>query len=283
MVVVPVERILASVLVLFAFLGPWTRHVAVMFGLAEFERTSVIDMTLYMLTKIPESFLLGAAYFVAVPILLLLLRYFFPRAANIVHYCLTMLLMVLSVCALPIFFAPGGDSPRNVVNVMGEIFVADLVVMFAWHAVLCLCTRALPTWSLAFGPLFGLGQYLFIEEKRPSSIAGGVAALYLCIGGLYRGYRLIETQGHNVFTNTVPFDEWYGYELYALFSIGGGFLLLCASTPVPRRFIEFVEVVLYLVLVNANVGAGWIASRGVVRPRLVTPRRPFRLNARDAS
>ena len=162
---------------------------------------------------------------------------------------------------------------------MGDIFVSDFVVMFVWHAILCLYDEYIPAWTIALGPLFGLGRYLFKKGCRPSSVIGGIVALYSCIGSLYRGYALIDGA---VFTQTIGFHEWHGYEIYAAVNIIGGFVVICASTPVPRRLIEFIEVVLYLILTNANVAAGWIASKGIVRPRLCTPRTPFRWKSESA-
>ena len=276
------DYIAASLLVFVTFIGPWSRHIAVLFGLSEFENHSVIDMSVYMIKKVPESFLLGAPYFVILPLLLILLRYFFPRAANLLHYSMTVVCMAGSIIAVPLLWIPmHGD--RETPNIMGDIFTSDFVVMFAWHSILSLYCKTLPAWTICFGPLYALGAYLFISNERPNSIAGGIAVLYLCVGSLYRGYQLAESMGDSVFTQTVGLGEWYGYEIYAAINVIGGFVLIAASIPVPRRLIEFVETLLYLILLNANVAAGWIASTGVTRRRLCTPRMPFKWKSSASS
>ena len=269
------DRSLVTVLVLIGAIGPWTRPIAIVFGLSEFERYSVVDMTTRMALKIPESYLLGAPYFIGVPLVLILLRYFLPRVANLVQYIVVISGMAASIATLPLLWIPVA-SQRTDPNVMGDIFVSDFVVMAVWHSILCLYDEYLPPWSFAFGPLFGLGLYIFKDDERPASVIGGVVALYSCIGSLHRGYAIAESLGDSVLTQTVGIGEWYGYEIYAAVNIIGGFVLICASTPVPKRLVESVEVILYTILTNGNVGAGWIASMGFVRGRLRTPKPPFR-------
>lgn len=262
-----VDRTVCLCLVFVAAVGPWTKDVAQTFALHRFEENSVIDMAWYCFLKIPLSFLYGLPYFVGVPVVLILVRFFFPRLAGLLQTALLWLAALASVVTLPLFLVT--YRPRATPNVMGQVFFADLVVMWVWHAILCLYDEYLPASSLAGGPLLGLALYLRKPAPRPCSMLGGVAALYACIGSLYDGYQQSEALGYSVFTQTVGLSEYYGYEIYAVVSVVGGFVLICASTPVPKSLLELAEVVVYLVLTNGNVALGWIMSQGLVRPALI--------------
>lgn len=263
-----VDRVVGGLLVFVSAIGPWTKDVGRLFALSEFETQSVIDMAWFMFKKIPISFLYGFPYFVGVPLVLIIVRYFFPRLAGVIQTFLIWLSCVASVVTLPLLCI--SYRPRDEPNIMGDVFAADMIVMWVWHAILCLYDEYLPPSSLVGGPLLGLAIYLRKPPPRPSSIIGGIAALYACIGSLYAGYMKSEQLGLNVFSQTVAADEWYGYEMYALVTIVGGFILICASIPPPRSMPELFETVLYIILTNANVAAGWVASAGVLRPPLVS-------------
>ena len=263
----------ALVLLGVSCVGPWTAPLAQMFGLREFEGQSVVAMATYMARKIPESFAKGFAFFVVVPVVLIVLRGVAPRGADVVQAIVGVGCEVASIATLPLFWVVV-ERPPGVVNVMGEIFVVDLATMYIVHAALVFGARALPPWTLACGPLFGMARYLRLPVDRPQSLLAGVAALYINVGSLYSGYRLIEGLGYSVFTQTAALGEWAGYELYAGVNVIAGFVLLCASTPAPRGFggwrgyAQLLDTVLYVILCNGNVAAGWIASRGVWRPPL---------------
>ena len=262
-----------TLLISFLFIlsvGPWTIGAAQMMSLSVYETKSVVDMSWFMFKKIPLSFLYGFPYFIGVPVLFLLFRYFFDRYADIVQLTLIYFSKIVSICTIPLLFVRY-DSIRSTSNIMGEVFTADLITMFVIHAILCIQTN-LPSSSIAGGPLFGLAVYLRRDAgERISSLLGGVVALYLNVGALYTGYIKSESLGLQVFSQTLLFSEWFGYELYACVTVVLGFVLICASVPIPKSFVDLAETIAYLVLLNANVGAAWIASKGVVRRALRSP------------
>lgn len=262
-----------------SLVGPWTIPVYRLFGAGEYERVSVIDMAVHLAKKIPASFACGFYLFVIVPVFFIGLRAARARASNVVQASIAIACEVASLATLPLFWIPYGGAERA--NVMGDVLVVDLVTMYVVHAVLVFGARALPAWSLACGPLFGIARYLRSKTAgRPSSILGGILALYANVGGLYRAYvTLHEEFGLEVLTQTVRFDEWRGYELYAAVNVIGGFVLICASIAPPssirtwRGIVELLEIVLYVLLLNGNVAAAWIASEGFWRAPLVPVKR----------
>lgn len=264
-----------------SLIGPWTVPVYRLFGLSEFEQVSVIDMSVYMAKKIPMSFGQGFVPFVLVPACFVVLRSVWPRCANILQACIAIVCEIASIVTLPLFWIPFGRS-RHSANIMGDVFVVDLVTMYITHALLVFGARALPPWSLACGPLFGLARYIRTNaDTRPSSLLGGVLALYANVGGLYRAYTALHDEfGLDVFTQTVGIHEWRGYEVYAAVNVVGGFVLICSSIPPASKIKtwrgvgDLVELTLYVILLNANVAAAWIASRGVWRAPLVAAK-PF--------
>lgn len=262
-----------------SLIGPWTVPVYRLFGLCEFEQVSVVDMSVYMAKKVPLTFGRGFVPFVLVPVCFIVLRSVSSRAANILQACIAVVCEVASIITLPLFWIPSGGSASNV---MGDVLVVDLVTMYIIHGLLIFGARALPPWSLACGPLFGLTRYIRTNaDTRPSSLLGGVLALYANVGGLYRAYNVLHDEfGLDVFTQTVGYHEWRGYEMYAAVNVVGGFVLICSSIPPAfnlktwRGFGNLFELILYVILLNANVAAAWIASRGVLRAPLVAAK-PF--------
>lgn len=265
------EWLAASCFALVLSAGPWTTSVARLFALRAFEERAVFDMARHLAAKTPASLALGSPYFVGVPAALLLLRLCSPRRADALVAGLAWIGACASLLLAPLLLLPRSD--RAAPNPMGSVFAVDLVLMWAWHVLLCLGDGGLRPASLAFGPVFGLCEYIRLEPPRPSSLAGGVAALYASVPALYSAYRACEELGHATLSQTVSPNEWHGYELYAAFSVVFGFVLLCASAPLPRSLGAGAELFLYLLLLNANVAAAWIASRGVRRGEPVWPPR----------
>lgn len=270
----------ALCLVAVSVVGPWTVPLSRLFALSEFERVSVVAMASYMAQKIPKTFALGFHFFVLVPMSFIGLRFCAARRADMLQSAIAIACEIVSIVALPllwIYISRPVSSP----NVMADVFVMDLVTMYLTHVAFIFGVPTLQAWTLACGPLFGMARYLRIRaDVRPSSILGSVAALFVNIGGLYRAYMVLDSAfGLDVFTFTVPFYEWQGYELYAAVNVIFGFVLLCASTPAPATVItrrgcaELIDVLLYVILLNANVAAAWIATRGVWRPSSVAVKR----------
>lgn len=266
----------AAVLALAAasFFGPWTVGVATLFGLSMYESSSVAEMVWYLVQKIPASFQKSPGLFIGVPVLLVALRGGFPRWAHRLQALVLLAGMASSVATLPLLLVTTpGDARAAPHNVMGDIFVADLVTMYGWHLTLCFgLDEAVPAWTVLCGPLFGLCRYIWSEtDARPNSLLGSSVAFYFNVGALYRGYKILEADGHDVFVHTVEFGEWRGYELYAAVNVIGGFLVICSSIPFPTSLSTFVDTLGYVVGLNGNIAAGWIASEGVYRPPLSVP------------
>ena len=270
------EKCIFFSLLFVSLLGPWTRPLAIIFGLSEFEETTVSKMVLFMLKKTPISLAYGSPYFIGVPFFLVLLRAFFERWASALQRALLVSSMVASIVSVIFLWIPL-QTDRAATNIMGDIFVGDMVTMWAVHAALC-ALGDLPLWSIVFGPLFGLCIYI-AQKKKPSSFLAGLVCIYVNIGTLYRGYLELESIGKEVFTQTLGIGEWYGYEIFAGVQVVLGFLILCASIPTNqfklktlRGTLSVLETVLYVILLNANVAFGWIASAGFLRGPLVRAR-----------
>ena len=266
------ERLVALTLFLTLSVGPWTPHLFTRFGLSEFESFSVVDMTVRMLGHMWVTFLTQWS-FLAVPIVLIIVRASCPRLANVLQLCLLFVAQALSILALPLLWLPNGLDSHRTHHPLGDVLVSDVVTMSVVHAGLILA-RVLPAWSFSCGPLFGLCYTVQLDEcKRLSSLFVGVAALYANIGALHRGYRLMnDVYKKEIFVQTHSIDEWLGIELYAGLTVVMGFLVICASLPPPSNVRSwsgagsFLDMAFYIILLNANVGAAWIASRGVFRP-----------------
>ena len=261
---VAVEQWFLALLLFVLAIGPWTRGLAILFAFGEFERQSVIEMTWYLLRKTPVSLWYGAPYFVVVPFVLISVRVWFPRIGAWIRAVLQFVGIGLSLALLPMMFLP---TDRLVTNPMAQVIAADLFAMWMWHAILCLIGD-LPPWTLVCGPLFGLVFHLTQVNPRRNSIIGGIGVLYLHIGVLYRGHADLEAMGHALLTNTISLVEWGGYEFYGLVTVVWSFLVISVSVPVPQTCAELLETILYIILLNANVAAAWIASMGVFRRRL---------------
>jgi hypothetical protein len=271
------EWLLAVCLLGVSAVGPWTVTLARCFGTSEFEHTSVVDMAAFMLRKIPPTLAGGVGYFVGTPVALLTLRAFCNRGADTLQAVLAIACEVVSVASVPLFWIARTRTPA-LPNAMADVLVADFVTMCLVHVGLVLGTGTLPAWTLAGGPLFGLSQYLRLKQPRPRNFLVALVALYINVGALYRGYRVLQVLGHEVFTQTVPLWEWAGYELYAAASVVGGFVLIAASIPPPaprslRGLADLADLTVFILLLNANIGAAWICERGVDRTSLVRSRR----------
>ena len=246
-------------------IGPWTRSLAQIFAIAEFERRSVVDMAWYLLRKTPASLWYGAPYFIVVPFVLLALRVVSARVADRIRLVALGAGTCFSVGLLPLLFMPSKDI---VEHALGRVIAADFYAMWVWHAILCVLDDV-PPWTLGCGPLFGLCFHLYTRKQRANSLIGGIAVLYLHIGILYESHAELHALGHPTLTNTKPFSSWQGYELYALVTVVWSFVVICASIPTARTIVGWAEICAYLILVNANVAAAWVASVGVVRAALI--------------
>lgn len=272
-----VEKIFFFTLLFVSLVGPWTPRLAIIFGLSEFENNTVSSMILFLLKKMPISLGYGAPYFIGVPMFFILLRACFGAWASRAQKAILIVSMAASIVSVFFLWIPLGNGRRATENVMGDVFVGDVVTMVAVHGGLCI-VGILPRWSFAFGPAFGLSLYV-AKKKRVSSFLLGLACIYVNIGTLYRGYLRIEALGKEIFSQTVSIEEWYGYEIFAGLQVVFGFLLLCSSIPTKelnltsvRGTLAIVETVVYVVLLNANIAFGWIASNGIFRGDLVRAR-----------
>lgn len=266
------EYALFASLALVLAVGPWSRTIATLFALSEYEDTAAIHMIVRLFRAVPATFLSTSALgFVVVPVGLVGLRRLRPRAAARAQDALLAVGCVVSVATLPLALfwrAPPRDGP----NAVGHVFTVDLIQMCAWHFLLCASGDLRPS-SVVGGPLLGLCLHLRRRaQARQSSIVGAIFVLYSSIGVLYRAHLASErSDGSLRLTHTVPFDEYDGVELYAIVSVIYGFVVIASSCPAPQGAAEALETAAYLVLLNANVAAAWIASRGVRRRALVEP------------
>lgn len=254
-------------------LGPWTRDVFRRLGASEYEAYAVSTMAATLARRAVATFATEWTFSV-VPLLFLLVRSCCPRAAGVVQLGGVLVAQATSVACLPLIFVLENGASRDAPHAMGDVLVADAVTMLVIHCALIACD-ALPGWTLACGPLFGLGHSLR-RSHRPSSILAGVAALYANVGALHRAYRTMSAQGNDTLVHTLPLSAWSGVEVYAAVTVVGGFLVICSSLPAirtpcsRRRLAEAAELLAYTVLLNGNVAAAWIASTGVWRAPLVT-------------
>ena len=262
-----IEKWTFFVLVFVLGLGPWMQGVFEVLGFDSFQNHKVVDMIVDMVIKIPRTFWTGALYFVIVPFVLLFMRKIRRRFSIIVYYFLLKLAPYVSVMSLIVCMSLPSSSRLNS-NAVGEVFVLDLLYMFMWQVVLII-NQEISYTSIIFGPLFALSMHLGKEPPRYYSITTSVLVLYLTIGGLYKGYS---RQNGDIFEIDVPLSEWTGLELYSGISIIYSFILICSSIPFPKSIIEFLEVCLYLILLNGNVAAAWICMTGFVRRE---PKKPY--------
>ncbi len=262
------DNLVAALFVFVCILGPWTKFIAKIFGFNEWTETSAYDMAVYMLSdKMVPSFARGAPLFIGVPVIALVIRACSSRAAYTVQRAFLLIGGAVSVCALPLLFMTN-KTDRVRPNVMGEVFTADAISMWIVHVVLCFHVRVVPAWSVALGPSFGLVLFL-VQKSRDSSIVMAIIVLYANVGSLYRAYRILEVFDINVLTQTIPADEWNGYEIYSLMTVVSSFVIICTSIPTPQNRLELAETVLYIVLLNANVASAWATPRGFFRRPLV--------------
>ena len=177
-----------------SMLGPWTMTVCRLFGASEWERASVIDMSTSMLRKAPRALASNIPMFVLTPLLFVAWRRLRPRGADVLQSAIATACEIASAAALPLLLWGGGGGEASTPNVTGELLVMDLVTMYATHVLLIFGAQALPPRSLAGGPLFGLARHLRDgPEARPSSLPGGIFALYANVGALHRGFRLMSS------------------------------------------------------------------------------------------
>lgn len=269
-------RIVALAFFFSLCVGPWAVKVYSALALGEFESFAVIDMTVWLLGRMWLTFYTQLSL-LAVPLLFVCCRAAFPRSVSVAQWVLILLAECASVIGLPLLVAVVGREDG--VHPIGNVILADAFGMVCIHA-LFIAARILPAWSFLCGPLYGLCYTIRLhEDRRYSSLVGASLILYLNIGALHRGYRMMkDLYGESLFQQTHSLDEWLGAELYSGLTVVAGFAVISASLPAPhtplctwRGVASIVEVVFYIVLLNANVGAAWIASRGIVRPSLHRP------------
>lgn len=269
-------RIVALALFLSLCIGPWTIDVYSALAVGEFESFAVIDMAVWLLGRMWLTFYTQWSL-LAVPLLLVCCRAAFPRALCVAQWLLILLAECASVIGLPLLVAVQGRE--HGVHPLGNVLLSDVFGMVCIHAAL-IAARILPAWSFLCGPLYGLCYTIRLpEDRRYSSLLSASLILYLNIGALHRGYRLMkDLYGESLFQQTHSFDEWLGAELYAGLTVVLGYAVIVVSLPAPhapvcswRGFATIVELMLYIVLLNANVGSAWIVSRGIVRPSLHRP------------
>lgn len=259
-------------------LGPWTPNLYTRMGFCEFSRSTVSTMVYELFGKVGKTFVANPS-FVLIPFAFLSLRKVCPQIASSLQSTLVLFGYIMSVLCLPILFIPG-DAVDN--HPMGDVLVGDTLTLSLVHAVLIVMYEV-PAWSFVCGPLFGICYVLRMAEiERPNSIFGGIAILYLNIGCLYRAYQNIDMKGHAIFAQTLSIDKWAGIEIYSAITVVAGFIIICSSVAPPQHLFtargggQLLEICIYIILLNANVGSGLIASCGLLRDPHVTPR-PFRL------
>ena len=247
-----------------------TTDVFTMFGLREYEEFRITDMAWNLLQKAYIT-LTRHITFIGIPFVFMILRKVLPKAANMLQFAITITMQGLSIVALPLcFFLPGRNSGEHP---LGNVLVADFITMLVVHAYYVLIGM-LPPWSFSCGPLFGLGHTL-VKKEKPSTISGAIVAMYANVGALHRAYRMMGILGHDTLAHTLEINKWRGYELYSAVNVVGAFFIISSSIPVPskifsgRGLLELVEICFYIILVNANIGAAWLASAGIVRPSLI--------------
>jgi hypothetical protein len=306
-----IEKFTFFLLLLVFFVSPWTKGIASLFSLSTFEEESVFDMTIYLIQKMPASLYYNGLLFLLPPFLLLLLRLLqkglsyavssslcrshpllfklvlflkWADLPNLILCFFSAVAMCVSFILLPLLLVPTPDPGSQVrqgerspidTNYMGNLLSTDFFLMGGFHSFLVL-QGSLPPSSLAGGPLFGLSLFLLLpEEKRRgkdvSSLPLSLFLLYTCIGALFNAFSHFDSVGSSLLEQSFPFSQWYGYELYSLATIVGGFLLISSSIPLPTTPLQLIEAVVYIVLLNANVAAGWAFSAGYFRPPLLSP------------
>lgn len=254
-------------------IGPWSTLVARVLELGVYERISVADMARDLVPAIFPSLLRGAAYFLVPPVLCIGLRAWKPRIANAFQLLVLALASIASVVTWPLFWVRAGPDDRSSGdNYMGQVLSADLFTLWGWHAFLALTTTTqIPPATLPFGPALGLAWHL-TKSRRLTSLWAGVAALYVNVAAIYTAHaKMQQNFGVDTLNQTIALNEWRGYELFAAVQVIAVFLAICVSLPVPRRILEGIETVFYIVLLNGNVAAAWAASTGIWRQPLVIP------------
>lgn len=255
-----IERFLYVIVMLVALVlitSPWTQHVARLLSVSTYERESMKDVCLYLATKFGPSFQLGALPFVIGPLAIVGLRALVPNQAQYAYSWAIVMGKFVSIATFPLLFLHVPD--REDENPVGRVFAFDLVQMWCWHFTL-VAYGELPPSSFFWGPLYGLCLHLQSPPGRRSSLLLAFVVVYTSLGGLYDAYLDSKTE---IFSSAdVPLDMWHGYEWYAAITVIYGFVVLFMSTPIPTKWWSVVDAVFYLILVNANVAAGWIAVRG---------------------
>lgn len=270
------SRITALGLFFTLCIGPWTPVVFSKLALGEFEAFSVIDMTVWLLGRMWLTYYAQWSLIV-VPLLIVCCRAVFPIVVDTGQWVLILFAECASLIGLPLLLLDIGRDDATT-NPIADVLFADLVGMVVVHASL-IGFRILPPWTFSCGPLYGLCYTLRLSEsKRYSSPLAAGLLLYASIGTLHRAYRMMKAlYGHELFEQTHSFDEWLGTEMYAALTVILGYFVIFFSLQVPRTWrslsgvASILELILYTVLVNANVGAGWIVPSGIFRPSLQRP------------
>lgn len=242
--------VLLNALWLVLAIGPWTVGLANTFAFREFEANAVHRMVVYLIAKVPISLWRGFFFFVLPPSVLLCLRYIRPKAATLLYWLLLNGGLFVSVMCLFLLLVP---STHNELDPLAQTITADFVLMLLFHVFLIYCEELHPL-TFVGGPLFGMCRYYKQSTPRRTSTPLSFLFVYSMIGCLYNAYKRLDDQ---VLTNRFPLYEWSGFEMYSLISVCYAFILISASVQIPRDVYECLEVIVFIVLLNANIAAAW--------------------------
>tara|TARA_A100001015_G_C15027362_1_gene731250 strand:+ start:288 stop:1142 length:855 start_codon:yes stop_codon:yes gene_type:complete len=264
-------RFTLACLFLLLVTGPWMRTILVqVFSIDRLVSETSTKMLRYLASRIGPSLAQGFYYFLIPPFFFLLTRRLFPASSEKMQHALMYAGAAVSIGAMPVLWiVPERDQP----NSLGQVLVVDFVLMEVWHCVL-IWHQTVPFATLFGGPLLGLCYDLERDDGRDARISSGILVslvfLYASVPSLYDAFQ---TSSAHDRLSTVSANEWYGYEMYALISVAGGFLVICSGLRWPclaalgrARFAgQWVETLAYVLLLNANVAAAWAAKQGVLR------------------
>lgn len=249
------EYYLFTCLLLVLVLGPWMTTIFQYFNFGYFENNDLPAMVLDLFSRIPETFK-TTLWFLLVPLIVILFTHFFESTSNKVYYLALKLGQLLSIMFIPLLFY----RQQRMYNPVADVFVVDFFMMVFWHAYLIIQKYLKPS-SFLGGPLYGMCTFLLDDSEKYQNLFAAVLLLYLTIPSLYRAYKDL---GTDVLTNMVPGNEWDGYEMYSIFTVFYGSLILCFSIKA-KTFLEYLEVVFFVILINANVAAAWAGVVGMKR------------------
>lgn len=249
------ELTLVYAFIFMLFVGPWTCGIGRILGLHVFSEISVHEMALYLIKRVPNTFLRGIIPFIAVPVTLIFIRWMFPKMAFLLREIVFACAMMASICGIPLLFMPL-ETYREEPNPMGRVLAADLIFMWMVHLYFCI-HEILPPLTIVYGPLFGM--CMFLKSPQKCSVHAAIAVLYASMGALYEAYNDLPEE-HATFVQTTPLAQWRSIELYGAISVVGGVLVLCVSIIPPRSCTKCMQIFAYIILLNANVASAWMAA-----------------------